>query len=134
MLAAEKHMADGKYWDAIQLLEHAVQWLEGKNLTRARIALGRSYAKNPNWAKQAETILKSAIAASPKSAEAHLVLGQLYAAQGLRSRAVTTLRRALELQPEYPDAAAALSELGPDEPQGPSDQDPGFLKKIFGKR
>ena len=63
-----------------------------------------------------------------------VVLGQLYAGKGLRSRAVTTLRRALELQPDFPDAAAALSELGPDDPQGPPDQDSGFLKKIFGKR
>lgn len=134
MAAAEKHMAEGKYWDAIQLLEHAIQWLDGKNLTRARIALGRSYAKNPKWAKQAETILKSAIASAPKSADAHLVLGQLYAGQGLRSRAVTTLRRALELQPDYEEAAAALSALGPDDPPGPPDEDSGFLKKIFGKR
>ena len=26
MVVAEKHMEQGKYWDAIQLLEHAVQW------------------------------------------------------------------------------------------------------------
>ena len=135
MIVAEKHMEKGKYWDAIQLLEHSVQWLEGKNLTRARIALGRSYAKNPNWAKQAETILKSAIATAPKSAEAHFVLGELYASQGLRSRAITTLRRVLELQPDHQEAAAALGRLGPEDPEGPPDEDSGgFLKKIFGKR
>jgi tetratricopeptide (TPR) repeat protein len=133
MIAAEKHMEQGKFWDAIQLLEHAVQWLEGRNLTRARVALGRSYAKNPNWAKQAETILKTAIASEPKGAEAHLVLGELYARQGLRSRAASAFRRVLELQPDRKDAADALAALGPDEPEEPEDEG-GFLKKIFGKR
>ena len=134
MVAAEKHMEQGKFWDAIQLLEHAVQWLEGRSLTRARVALGRSYAKNPNWAKQAEAILKSAIASEPKSAEAHAVLGELYASQGLRSRAASALRRALELQPDRQDAARALAALGPEEsPEEPED-DGGFLKKLFGKR
>ncbi len=135
MIAAEKHIEQGKFWDAIQLLEHAVQWLEGRNLTRARIALGRSYAKNPNWAKQAETILKAAIAATPKSAEAHVVLGELYATQGLRGRAASAFRRALELEPDRQEAAAALSALGPEEPSKDlPDPDGGFLKKLFGKR
>ena len=135
MVAAEKHMEQEKFWDAIQLLEHAVQWLEGRNLTRARIALGRSYAKNPNWTKQAETILKSAIASEPKSADAHFVLGELYAGQGLRSRAASEFRRALEIQPDRKDAASALSALGPDEPpEEPENDGGGFLKKLFGKR
>ena len=107
---------------------------EGKNLARARVALGRAYVKNPNWSKQAETILKSAIASAPKNAEAHFVLGELYANQGLRSRAITMLRRVLELQPEHQEAAAALVRLGPDDPGSPPNDEGGFLKKIFGKR
>jgi uncharacterized protein HemY len=127
-------MEQGKYWDAIQLLEHAVQWLEGKNLTRARVALGRSYARNPNWSKQAETILKTAIAADPRSSDPQMVLGELYATQGLRSRAAGAFRRVLELQPDREDAVRALAALGPDEPAGEPKDDGGFLKKIFGKR
>jgi tetratricopeptide (TPR) repeat protein len=135
MVAAEKHIEQGKFWDAIQLLEHAVQWLEGRNLTRARVALGRSYAKNPNWAKQAEAILKTAIASDPKSADAQLVLGELYAGQGLRSRAATAFRRVLELQPDRAEAANALAALGPEDPSPNEPQDDGgFLKKLFGKR
>ena len=135
MIAAEKHIEQGKFWDAIQLLERAVLWLEGRNLTRARVALGRSYAKNPKWAKQAETILKTAIADEPKKAEAHVVLGELYASQGLRSRAASAFRRALEIQPDRQDAASALAALGPEEPPGePDDDGGGFLKKLFGKR
>ena len=134
MVAAEKHIEQGRFWDAIQLLEHAVQWLEGRNLTRARVALGRSYAKNPNWAKQAEAMLKSAITSEPRSADAHFVLGELYATQGLRSRATSAFRRALEIQPDRHDAASALAALGPEEPPGEPEDDGGFLKKLFGKR
>jgi tetratricopeptide (TPR) repeat protein len=135
MFAAEKHMQQEKYWDAIQLLEYAVQWLEGRSLTRARIDLGRSYAKNPKWVKQAEGILKSAVADDPKSADAHAVLGGLYASQNLRSRAAGEFRRALELQPDRQDAAEGLAALGPVEPTDePEEGGGGFLKKLFGKR
>jgi tetratricopeptide (TPR) repeat protein len=134
MIAAEKHIQEEKYWDAIQLLEFAVQWLEGKDLTRARVALGRSYAKNPKWAKQAESILKTAVAADPKSAEAHAMLGGLYASQNLRSRAAHEYRRALEIQPGRQDATDALAALGPEEPEDIPDASGGFLKKLFGKR
>jgi curved DNA-binding protein CbpA len=134
LAAAERHMQEEKYWDAIQLLEFAVQWLEGRNLTRARIALGRAYLKNPNWAKQAEAVLKAA-ATDPKSAEAHAVLGALYARQDLRSRAGSEFRKALEIQPDHKDAADGLAALGPFEPTETSeDGSGGFLKKLFGKR
>jgi tetratricopeptide (TPR) repeat protein len=136
MVAAEKHIESGKYWDAIQLLEFAVQWLEGRNLGRARTALGRAYLKNPNWAKQAEGVLKSAVEADAKNAAAHALLGELYARQGLRSRAQGAYRRALELQPDRQDAAEGLAALGPDDgrvAEAPDDKG-GLLKKLFGKR
>jgi tetratricopeptide (TPR) repeat protein len=135
MAQAEKHIEQEKYWDAIQLLEFAVQHLEGRNLGRARTGLGRAYMKNPNWAKQAEGALKSAIEADPRGAAAHALLGELYSRQGLRSRAQHAYRRALELQPDRPDAAEGLAALGPDDPsEAPEDNKGGLLKKLFGKR
>ena len=134
LAAAEKHIEGEKYWDAIQLLEFAVQWLEGKNLGRARLALGRAYSKNPNWAKQAEAALKGAIEADAKSVGAHVELGALYARQGLRSRAVSAYRKALDLQPDRQDAAEALAALGPDDDGAPPVDRGGLLKKLFGKR
>ena len=134
LVAAEKHIEGEKYWDAIQLLEYAVQWLDGKPLARARTALGRSYAKNPNWSKQAETSLKAALQVDPKNVEAHVLLGGLYAGQGLRSRAAKSYRRALDLQPDRHDAAEALAALGPDETDAPPEERGGILKKLFGKR
>jgi len=130
---AEKHIENEKYWDAIQLLEFAVQWLEGKNLGRARLALGRAYSKNPKWTKQAESALKAAVEADAKNVGAHVELGGLYARQGLRSRAVSAYRKALDLQPDRQDAAAALAALGPDDDAPPEDKG-GLLKKLFGKR
>ena len=134
MVTAERHIESEKYWDAIQLLEFAVQWLEGKNLGRARLALGRAYAKNPNWAKQAEAALKAAVEADAKNAGAHVELGGLYARQGLRSRAVSAYRKALDLQPDRHDAAEALAALGPDDEGSPPEEKGGLLKKLFGKR
>ena len=134
MVNAERLIENEKYWDAIQLLEFAVQWLEGKNLGRARTALARAYMKNPNWAKQAEGALKAAIEADAKNPAAHVLMGELYARQGLRSRAVSAYRRALDLQPDREDAAAALAALGPDEGGEAPEDKGGLLKKLFGKR
>jgi curved DNA-binding protein CbpA len=131
---AERHIEQEKYWDAIQLLEFAVQHLEGKPLGRARTALGRAYMKNPNWAKQAEGALKAAVEADARNAAAHALLGELYARQGLRSRAVSAYRRALELQPDRQEAAEGLAALGPDDPTETPEDKGGLLKKLFGKR
>jgi tetratricopeptide (TPR) repeat protein len=133
MIQAERHIENEKYWDAIQLLEAAVHALEGKNLGRARLALGRAYSKNPKWTKQAEAALKGAVEADGKNAGAHVELGGLYARQGLRSRAVSAYRKALDLQPDRQDAAAGLAALGPDD-EPPPEEKGGLLKKLFGKR
>ena len=128
---AEKHMAEEKYWDAIQLLEAAVPALESKPKQRARLVLARAYTKNPNWVHQAEETLHEVVRDDPKNVEAYLALGQMYKAGGLRSRAVGMFRKVLELKPESEEASAELSALGP-EPE--ATESGGFLKKLFGRR
>ncbi|HVR70679.1 MAG TPA: protein kinase [Vicinamibacteria bacterium] len=121
---------EGKYWDAIQLLEPAVARLEGPPRLKARVTLARAYVKNPNWLRRAEESLQAVLQESPEHAEAYVVLGQVYRASDQRARAVTMFRRALELQPGYEEAVAELAALEP--PRG----DPGsgkILKKLFGK-
>jgi tetratricopeptide (TPR) repeat protein len=128
---AEKHMEDGKYWDAIQLLEAAVPALTGKHKQRARLNLARAYTKNPNWVHQAEETLHDVVRDDPKNVDAYLALGQLYKAGGLRSRSVGMFHKVLELKPENEEALAELSALGP-EPD--ATESGGFLKKLFGRR
>jgi tetratricopeptide (TPR) repeat protein len=122
---------EGKYWDAIQIIEPAVHRLEGPPRLKARVTLARAYLKNPNWLRRAEESLQAVLRESPDYAEAYVVLGQLYRASEQPARAVAMYRRALELQPGNDEAAAELSAL---EPSRSSDPGSGkILKKLFGK-
>ena len=131
---------EGKYWDAIQLLEPALSSLEGPPLAKARVILARAYMKNPKWLRRAEDTLQAVLQDAPEYAEAYVVLGLVYKATDQRARAVTMYRRALELQPGNAEAQAELSALDPgrgtDPGSGPGSgtgTGSGKLKKLFGK-
>jgi tetratricopeptide (TPR) repeat protein len=119
-----------KYWDAIQALEPALPYLEGSARLKASVLLARAYLKNPNWIRQAESTLREVLREKPDLAEAHVVLGLVYRATNLRSRALASYRRALELDPRNEEAHAEIAALGPDEAPPPS----SLRNKLFGKR
>jgi len=120
-----------KYWDAIQALEPALPLLEGGMRLKARVLLARAYLKNPNWVRQAESTLREVLREKPDLAEAHVVLGQVYRANNLRSRALASYRKALELDANNEEAHAEIAALGaPDEAPPPS----SLRSKLFGKR
>jgi tetratricopeptide (TPR) repeat protein len=122
---------EGKYWDAIQVLEPVVAQLEGPPRLKARVTLARAYVKNPNWLRRAEETLLAVLQESRDYVEAYVVLGQVYRASDQPARAVGVYRKALELQPGHEEALAELAALEP-----PSDDAPGsskILKKLFGK-
>jgi tetratricopeptide (TPR) repeat protein len=128
---ATRLMKEEKYWDAIQLLEPALPYLEGPARIRASVLLARAYLKNPNWLRQAESTLRDVLRSKPDLAEAHLVLGHVYRATNLRSRALASYRKALELDPRSEEAQAEVAALsGPDEAPPPS----SIRSKLFGKR
>jgi tetratricopeptide (TPR) repeat protein len=129
---AEMYLAEEKYWDAIQLLEPAVNALGGKWRVRARLALARGYLKNPHWLKRAEDVLQSIVREDGRSAEAFYLLGTLYKQGGLRSRAMSMFRKALEAKPDHEQAAAELAAL-PTEQPAPPPEGGGILKKLFGR-
>jgi hypothetical protein len=131
---AEKLYSQEKYWDAIQLLEPALQNLKGKMLQRARVGLAKSYVKNPKWVKRAEEQLQTVIREDANHAEAHFLLAGIYKASGLKNRAIHEYQRVLELKPEHEESRAALAELAASETT--EEEKPaggGFLKKLFGK-
>jgi tetratricopeptide (TPR) repeat protein len=128
---ATRLIKEEKYWDAIQALEAALPLLDGTTRLKARVLLARAYLKNPNWVRQAESTLRDVIREKPDFAEAHVVLGHVYRATNLRSRALASYRKALELDPENEEAPAEIAALGsPDEAPPPS----SLRSKLFGKR
>lgn len=130
---AERLVDEAKYWDAIQLLEPAVQALGGAQRQRARVILARALVKNPNWIHQAEEVLQAVVHDEPNHQEAHFELGSLYKERGLKSRALSAFRRVLDLNPEHERAAAAIAEMGDLGPET-APESGGLLRKLFGKR
>ena len=129
---ANVHFLAEKYWDAIQALEGVVHQAEGKMQGKVRLLLAQCYMKNPNWVRRAEEQLQLIVAKEPSNAEAHYILASIYKAGGLKNRALTFLRKVVELKPEHEQAQADLAELTmPTEPETPHNE--GLLKKLFGK-
>jgi curved DNA-binding protein CbpA len=127
---ATRLIKEEKYWDAIQALEPALPLLDGPARLKASVLLARAYAKNPNWIRQAESTLRGVLREKPDLAEAHVVLGHVYRATNLRSRALASYRKAVELDPHNEEAQAEIAALGPDEAPSPS----SLRSKLFGKR
>jgi len=121
-------------YDAIQLLEPVKHSVQGPSRLRAKLLLARGYSKNPKWAKRAEEMLLDASRENPKNAEPWAMLGAIYAARGLKMRALSMYRKALELKPEHEEAGRyvalnAASEPEPPEPEGGR----GLLGRLFRK-
>jgi len=129
---AEKLVEQEKYWDVIQLLEGVVPRLTGKLRQRARMTLGRAYLKNPNWVKEGEELIRQVVAEDPGQGAAYVLLGHLYKERGLKARAASMLRKAVELDPENEQVGAELAALT-DEPIPPVQEGGGILKKLFGR-
>jgi hypothetical protein len=128
---AARSVAAEKYWEAIQLLEPAIGRVEGKVRQAGRVLLAKAYMKNPNWVKQGEELLLAVLQDDPKHLESYVLLGNLYKAGGLRSRAISMFRKVLDHSPDHEEALAQLAELAPPEPEpGPGG---GLIKKIFGR-
>lgn len=133
---AERLLQQEKYWDVIQELERHLPEAKGRLKARAQLVIARAYVKNPNWVKRAEEELQKLVQADPTNVEAYLLLGEIYKGQGLKARASSMFRKALEISPGHEQAAAALAGLG-GAPEGaaatPQQRAGSFLKKLFKK-
>lgn len=129
---ADRFINDQKYWDAIQLLEAAIPAAQGKLKHRARVLLSKALLKNPHWVKRAEEQLQTVVKDDPQNAEAYFLLGTIYKGGGLKSRALSMFRKALELKPDHEAAAAEMVGLAHEEP-APAPESGGLLKKLFGR-
>jgi len=101
-----------KYWDAIQVLEPALELLNGKPLQRARVVLAKAYMKNPKWVRRGEETLQAVIQDDAQNVEAYYLLGVLYRDGGLKSRATTMFRKVRQLAEDAIREANELFENG----------------------
>jgi hypothetical protein len=129
---ATKKMQEEKFWDAIQILEGVMNRSEGKALARVRTLLAQCYLKNPNWVRRAEEQLQLVLAKDPNSVDALYVLATIYKNGGLKNRAISHLRKVLELKPDHETAHADLVELAPT-PEDQPGEGGGIFKRFFGK-
>jgi hypothetical protein len=128
---AQARFQEGKYWDAIQLLEGLVHDTEGKMQHKTRVLLAQCYMKNPNWVRRAEDQLQQVLSKDAGHIDANYILASIYKAGGLRNRAVTYLRKVVEMKPDHEPAQTDLAELASFEEAPPPSE--GLLKKLFGR-
>jgi lipopolysaccharide biosynthesis regulator YciM len=105
------------------LLEEAGQWwraaeVEARRLSRdgadtrvlAHLLAAHARSIAPSAAAEAEAVARRAADLDPRSADAHLAIGEALAAAGRAAEAIAPLEDALSLEPEL--APRALSRLG----------------------
>jgi hypothetical protein len=128
--AGEELLRNGEPWEAIQLVEPTLQHAQGGLGIRARLVLARATMKNPDWLRRAEAYLQDVLREDPMRLEACLLLGDIYKASQLPTRAATMYRKALDLQPGNRHALRELARLeGATTPASGTKPLLGFLKK-----
>jgi tetratricopeptide (TPR) repeat protein len=110
LIRAEEALDAQQPWEAIRLLEEAVAAAGGTLKRRAQVLLGRAYADRER-PREAEKVLLEVLQADPLSVPACLLLGRLYRERGMAKRARGMFERALEIEPDQPDALRELSAL-----------------------
>ena len=118
LLRAEEALDAQQPWEAIRLLEEAVAAAGGELKRRAQVLLGRAYADRER-PREAEKVLLEVLQADPLSVPACLLLGRLYRERGMAKRARGMFEKALEIEPDQPEARRELASLSSAEPSPP---------------
>jgi tetratricopeptide (TPR) repeat protein len=108
LVSAEQEFAEGRYWDALQVVESVLGELQGRMRRRGCLLRARALGRNPKWRKEAEEQLKEILAEEPGNVDALFHLAELYQAGGMTTRAAAMFRKVLELRPRHAGALAAL--------------------------
>lgn len=120
----------GRYDEAIAYLEEAVRMRRDKADYYLLLAMCES--KMPAYVKKAEQDFLKAIQLEPWNPEGYVGLGLLYKAEGMQTRAIKQLEKALEVDADHASAREALEELtGGDKKKGTSSL---FKLDLFGSK
>jgi tetratricopeptide (TPR) repeat protein len=101
--------SQGRFDEAIAYLEEAVRVRRDKGDYYLLLAMCES--KLPPYVKKAEQDFLKAILLEPWNPEGYVGLGLLYKAEGLQTKAIKQLEKALEAEPDHASAREALDEL-----------------------
>ncbi|MGZ5555147.1 MAG: DnaJ domain-containing protein, partial [Candidatus Aminicenantales bacterium] len=101
--------AQGRYDEAVAYLEEAVRMRRDKADYYLLLAMCES--KMPPYVKKAEQDFLKAIQLEPWNPEGYVGLGLLYKAEGLQTKAIKQLEKALEVDADHASAREALDEL-----------------------
>jgi len=99
----------GRYEEAIAYLEEAVRTRRDKADYFLLLAMCESKLKA--YVKKAEQDFLKAIQLEPWNAEGYVGLGLLYKAEGLQTKAIKQLEKAIEAEPDHASAREALQEM-----------------------
>jgi tetratricopeptide (TPR) repeat protein len=99
----------GRYDEAIAYLEEAVRVRRDKGDYYLLLAMCES--KLPTYIKKAEQDFLKAIQLEPWNPEGYFGLGVLYKTEGLQTKAIKQLEKAVEAEPDHASAREALEEL-----------------------
>ncbi|MEZ5331410.1 MAG: DnaJ domain-containing protein [Thermoanaerobaculia bacterium] len=107
-LIAERLVADGRFHDAVQLLEQTVRM---DREPRYLALLGHCLGRNPHWTQEAINCYVEAVQAEPHVVDYRRELGLLFERAGAPVRAREHLQAALELDPTDDTIIEALERL-----------------------
>lgn len=119
----------GRYEEAMGILEEAVRTRRDKGDYFLLLAMCESKLKA--FVRKAEEDFLKAIQLEPWNAEGYVGLGLLYKAEGMQTKAIKQLEKALEAEPEHASAREALEELTGGAKKGPKSI---FKMDLFGSK
>ena len=119
----------GRYNEAVAYLEEAVRMRRDKADYYLLLAMCES--KLPAYVKKSEEDFLKAIQLEPWNPEGYVGLGLLYKAEGLQTKAIKQLEKALSVDPDHASAREALDELTGGPKKGPQSL---FKFDLFGSK
>jgi hypothetical protein len=129
--AAEGLLEADRAWDAILAVDAVLPLAKGRARRRGRLLKAQAHLRFPDGSRAAEEELKAALAEDAAHPEAHYLLGTIYKNGGALALAASEFRKALGLKPRYPEAQAALLELGP--PPEPASEAGRLFRRLTGR-